>query len=823
MDSFTRALVLRKKLNEEGAAWGAAHGVDAGACVLRDDGLYGPAVDTVFNAAEKEAATAKTETAAEGEKKKTSTALSPEAELFVGACLVDLFTQANFCGPAGSALVWPARVADAAASACLETDGETVGPLVVGGRCLLAAQQHLEAAQRTLADPAARAGAAWLQARAAFLHQRVMSDPCASLKAALDAGYDDAAERFGAWGDVQEEECGDDEAAREAALVLNVERTLAHLHHGELSAAKRTLARAEAASGLRVELKGGRGRRTKYQEKATPLLFVNVTHQRRAADARAFPGYALPGEARLPADSDLLDHAAFEGGLDTTLLSADEQALLLAQAQHKRARSPHKDDILTEESLPVPERVVRDAVDWSVHCQALLLKSRAEAAGPKTAERALAQLQALADWHAPADWVAPPDAAPECAAQNAAARGVPAFARVARQHLVLYPSAGALKRELGRRYAALGVPAAAARLFEETRMFDELILCLAAAGDRAQAERVAKDRLARGDDPELLCVLGDITGDRACYERAWAASHGRLARAQRSLGHYCFAHREWAAAVEHYELALALNGLFAKSWFAMGCAAMQLGDMGRALVAFSRVVALCPDDGEAWCNIAAVHMHTGRAREAHLALQEALRQKPDSWRIWQNYVLVCTSPLVRDYANAIYALGRLVDLIAAAPAADDTLPRTLDPRPLCVLMNAILDDSPARNGVPATRYRAAFEHLLARIERDTTTNGPVCDVLATYTESLEPLPALALQRRSAHCRALEGSWPGDARRWAAVAAAYTCLADDALALRDVSVLGRLASVLQRAAPHHADTPEFKKLAALVHSLEALPH
>lgn len=818
--------MLRKKLNEEGAAWGAAHGVDAGACVLRDDGLYGPAVDTVLGAVEK-----KEPEKGEGEEKEKNTELSPEAELFVGACLVDLFTQANFCGPAGSTLVWPTRVADAAESACLATDGETVAPLCVGGRCLLAAKRHLAAAQRALAAPGARAGAAWLQARADFLHQRVMSDPCASLKAALDFAFDDAAERFGAWGDREEEdeeEGEEKEERRETALVFNVERTLVHLHYSELSAAKRTLARAEAASGLRVELKGGLGRRTKYQEKATPLLFVNVVHQRRAADPRAFPGYALPGEARLPADSDLLEHAAFEDGLDPTLLSAEEQALLLAMAQHKRARSPHKDDILTEESLPVPERVARDAVDWSVHCQALLLKSRAEAAGPKTAERALAQLQALADWHAPADWVAPPDAPPEAAAQHAAARGVPAFARVARQHLVLYPAAGALKRELGRRYAALGVPAVAARLFEETRMFDELILCLAAAGDRAQAERVAKDRLARGgDDPELLCVLGDITGDRACYERAWAASHHRLARAQRSLGHHCMAHRQWAEAIEHYQTALDLNALFAKSWFAMGCAAMQTGDMGRALVAFSRVVSLCPDDGEAWCNIAAVHMHTGRAREAHIALQEALRQKPDSWRIWQNYVLVCTSPHVRDYANAIYALGRLVDLIAAAPTSDDenssAPPRSLDPRPLCVLMNAILDDSPARNNVPATRYRDAFEQLLARIERDTTTNGPLCDVLATYTESLEPLPALALQRRSAHCRALEGSWPGDARRWAAVSAAYTCLADDALKLRDASVLPRLVSVLQRAAPHHADTPEFQKLAALVKALEALPH
>ena len=388
-------------------------------------------------------------------------------------------------------------------------------------------------------------------------------------------------------------------------------------------------------------------------------------------------------------------------------------------------------------------------------------------------------------------------------------------------------------------YAKLGDPAAAARLFEETRMFDELILCLAAAGDRARAVRVAEERLAAagGRDAELLCVLGDITGDAACYERAWAASGRRLARAQRSLGHHCLAQQRWAAAAAHYRAALALNALFPRSWFALGCAAMQLGDLDGALGAFSRVVALVPDDGEAWCNIAAVHMHAGRAREAHGALQEALRQKPDAWRIWQNYALVCTSPRVRDYAGALHALGRLVDLVAAAPragapssAAGDTssaagkaAPRALDPRPLCALMNAVLDGSPARSGVPASRYRAQFEDLLPRVERDTDTSAPLCDIIATYTETLQPLPPLALRRRAAHCHALEGAWPGDAQRWPPVAAAYTCLADDALALRDTAVLPRLVSVLQRAAPFHADSDEFKKLAAKVKALEALPH
>lgn len=40
---------------------------------------------------------------------------------------------------------------------------------------------------------------------------------------------------------------------------------------------------------------------------------------------------------------------------------------------------------------------------------------------------------------------------------------------------------------------------------------------------------------AAPEEPRLLCALGDLTVDDACYERAWTASRGRSVRAKRAL------------------------------------------------------------------------------------------------------------------------------------------------------------------------------------------------------------------------------------------------------------------------------------------------
>lgn len=52
---------------------------------------------------------------------------------------------------------------------------------------------------------------------------------------------------------------------------------------------------------------------------------------------------------------------------------------------------------------------------------------------------------------------------------------------------------------------------------------------------------------AEPDDAWLLCALGDLTVDDACYERAWTASGGRSVRAKRCLARSAQRRQDFAA------------------------------------------------------------------------------------------------------------------------------------------------------------------------------------------------------------------------------------------------------------------------------------
>lgn len=53
--------------------------------------------------------------------------------------------------------------------------------------------------------------------------------------------------------------------------------------------------------------------------------------------------------------------------------------------------------------------------------------------------------------------------------------------------------------------------------------------------------------------------------------------------------------------------------------------------------AFTRCAQQEPDNGEAWNNIAAIHLQLQHAPEAFSALSEAVKLKRESWQTWSNY------------------------------------------------------------------------------------------------------------------------------------------------------------------------------------------
>ena len=55
-----------------------------------------------------------------------------------------------------------------------------------------------------------------------------------------------------------------------------------------------------------------------------------------------------------------------------------------------------------------------------------------------------------------------------------------------------------------------------------------------------------------------------------------------------------------------------MNPLHAEGWFALGFCALKTADAARAAQAFTRAAQQDPDNGEAWNNLAAVHLKVRR-------------------------------------------------------------------------------------------------------------------------------------------------------------------------------------------------------------------
>ncbi|EEF35796.1 conserved hypothetical protein [Ricinus communis] len=217
------------------------------------------------------------------------------------------------------------------------------------------------------------------------------------------------------------------------------------------------------------------------------------------------------------------------------------------------------------------------------------------------------------------------------------------------KHLYLQYDFG---REYGELLVSCGLIGEALTIFESLELWDNLIYCNRLLGKKAAAVELIKKRLSeRPDDPSLWCSLGDVTNNDSCYGKALEVSNDKSARAKRSLARSAYDRGDYETSKVLWESAMALNSLYRDGWFALGAAALKARDVEKALDGFTRAVQLDPENGEAWNNIACLHMIKKRNNEAFISFKEALKLKRDSWQLWENY-----SHVVMDVGNVRQAL-----------------------------------------------------------------------------------------------------------------------------------------------------------------------
>lgn len=382
-----------------------------------------------------------------------------------------------------------------------------------------------------------------------------------------------------------------------------------------------------------------------------------------------------------------------------------DQCLLLALSFNHANDSPGHGLTTSQVAAFVARTLDQSSENWSVYSMSLLLRSRLEASRTRTVERGVLQMQSLVD-----------QLKLETSAAPYSETGAPVQERLRYFHELALPPVWELERELATRYLGIGVVKSAQEIFERLEMWEEVVRCYAAVdkikqaielvkelleGNREESEHVMTVRagkqtsyMSKARQAKLWCALGDLERDPEHYQKAWEVSGHSSARAMRALGSLHFGKEEWTAASECLRSAVKIQPIHSSSWFMLGCSEMKREDWAGAEEAFSRCVALDGEDAESWTNLASVELRmveidakadsveqptleedeeeempddlvpasANRTKTAFQCLKQAVKYKRDSWRIWENLMVVAVD--LGDLSEACRALRSIVELRA---------------------------------------------------------------------------------------------------------------------------------------------------------------
>ena len=507
------------------------------------------------------------------------------------------------------------------------------------------------------------------------------------------------------------------------------------------------------------------------------------------------------------------------------LLEPLDSIILLLLASSITNTSPQH-GLTREETLPYATRVLEGgSTNWQIYTQALLIRSRIEGYRTRTVERGLLQLQALVDQIIAE--TTPENASGESSGTSDGAGSVmsttflpraktsesaPVSERLKYIYQLATPPRWTLEAELASRWVSLGGLRTALEIYERLEMWAEAALCWAAVDREDKAHEIIRRQLYclkqsakssespdstmteeivdeyRGEErdplptdaPRLFCILGDIEKNPDLYERAWAVSGNRYARAQRSLGKYYFATKHLTKADEAYSKSLKINPQNQIAWFALGCVRLELRDWRGAVDAFSRSVQIEEEDAEAWSNLAAALLRlppdepttfrgidTGDANiqsktashnhtlEAFVALKRAAALKRDSYRIWQNLLNVAGTLSPPPYADIVTAQERLIELRSSVEGESCVDVEIMEGLLAHVIASAGDDEEPATSVADQRLEKYGLDHMLTDLIQKRVIP------LITHSSRLWQLVArlcIHLKRPSSALDAYEKAW-----------------------------------------------------------------
>ncbi|URD90279.1 TPR [Musa troglodytarum] len=444
--------------------------------------------------------------------------------------------------------------------------------------------------------------------------------------------------------------------------------SLAHLEagiiehkYGQIDSFRSHLECAEKSCGLHLIVTGALGFRTIHQVEAKPQLILAANNHEQSH----VHGSQVQSDSTVSESKDAVDHKLDDCSdilmtpklvkngknddlnVDLTHINKDinltfiQQAVILAQCLHLQRRS-RDDELSGWEMAPYIEAIhSQHQTCYTISNFCDILRIRWESKRSRTKQRALLMMDKLVQVIF--------DASPVTAQRIQLCYGL------------YIPTVSALRKEYGELLVSCGLVGEALKIFEDLELWDNLIYCYQLLGKKAAAVDLIKSRLHdMPNDPRLWCSLGDATTTDAYYEKALEVSNNRSARALRSLARNAYNRSDYWTSKTLWESALTLNSLYPDGWFALGAAALKARDIDKALDAFTRAVQIDPDNGEAWNNVACLHMIKKKSKAAFIAFKEALKFRRNSWQLWENFSHVALD--VGNIRQSLEATKMVLDL-----------------------------------------------------------------------------------------------------------------------------------------------------------------
>ena len=504
----------------------------------------------------------------------------------------------------------------------IDVDAKILGKSFLGGSNFAAAARHLAVIKL------------W-NARAIVAHRRLIAtrhddddgQACPTLWNEAEAMFASCMSDFcnNEEGIFNDDECRNTLISSEVML----EWGLAQHHFRKDGRGKASFNKALEISKLEVEVTGAEGKRTKWQQKATAQYLVKA---KPASSHKNSPSHGggdttiknetiiekqMIKHVDVDTDAILLEKIKFEEEDDNVHhnLSIQDQSILLALCLDVKNDNP-MDGLTGEQMGAYLARVLHQHDDWMVYSTALLERAWLECERVHGRERAILQIQALADQHSNRLTLT------QSTFKSVEEDSAPVQDRLRNLHGIVYPPRWDMLKDLAERYAKLGVVTSAAEMFEEIELWDEVVECYRIAGKENKAVEVVRARLAEKETPQMYAALGDLTKDPTCFERSLKLSNGKFYDAHVALGKYHFGQGDLRKAMTHFQRGLEIKPLMPAVWFKLGTISMRLREFDTALRAFTQVVEQEPEEGDAWANVAAVHMHRQNPAEAYPALIE---------------------------------------------------------------------------------------------------------------------------------------------------------------------------------------------------------